>query len=91
MLYWETSEEKGMDVSTVVTRTLHQASSFFCWGWWGKLIRKSHDSVGPQMGKVLKKTKQEVWKAPGEGPQLGTAGVCTWLGPWMAHNDQGIL
>lgn len=33
-------------------RRSHQASSFCFWGWWGKLIRKSHDSVGLQMGKV---------------------------------------
>lgn len=57
MLCWQISEEKGMDIGTMVTSTLHEASSFFCWGWWGKLIRKSHDSEGPQMGKVLKKNQ----------------------------------
>lgn len=60
MLCWETSEEKGMDIGTMVISTFHQASSFFCWGWWGKLIRKSHDSVGPQMGKVLEKNQRSL-------------------------------
>lgn len=80
MLCWETLEEKGMDIGTMVTRILHQASSFFCCGWWGKSIRKSHDSLRLQMGKVLRKTnKQEVWKVPGEEPQLGCVYVAMSL------------
>lgn len=77
-----------MDTGTAVTRILHQASSFFCWRWQGKLIRKSHDSVGPQMGKVLEKNSQTSGL---EGARRGASAchscVCTWLGPGMAVRE----
>lgn len=77
-------------------RRRHQDSSpgflFLLLGMVGEVDQEIPWLSGTTDGEGIKKTnKEEVWKAPGEGPQLGTVGVHTWLGPCVAHDGQGTL